>query len=270
VTPLSFVARKLWTGYWHFMRHYHRFEVHGLENVLRIRGPAMLAGYHGKPGARDLIMLQVLLLREYGEMSRAIVHDAAFMLPGLREMGDGMLLIDRDKASLAAAVSRGEKLVVTPGGIAEAWGSFRQRNRVRWSGYGYLKLAAQHRLPVLPVAAVGVDHAFLGLYDAYRVWKPVWKRFHLPAATGVWIGVGPFGVWPFTPPFPVRIVQYVGAPIDLVAEGVKEDDEAGLARVHERVVATVQQMLDRGRDRARGRAAPDPVEAVRWIDQGMN
>jgi hypothetical protein len=268
---LAFAARKAWTGYWQLMRHYHRFEVHGLAPLLKTRGSAVLAGYHGKPGARDMIMLQILLLREYGEMSRAIIHDAAFFLPGLREMGEGMLLIDRDKAAIAAAVARGEKLVVTPGGIAEAWGSFRDRNRVDWRSLGYLRLAARHGLPVFPVAGVGVDDAFWGLFDAYRFWRPIWERLRLPVGTGFWIGVGPLGVWPFTPPFPVRIVQHVGAPIDLEAAGVKgPDDEEGLARVHEQVVATVQQMLDRGGERARGRATPEPREAVRWIDQNCH
>jgi hypothetical protein len=271
VSLLSFAARQVWTGYWQLMRRYHRFEIHGLEQVLRIRGSAVLAGYHGKPGARDLIMLQTLLLREYGEVTRAIIHDAAFFLPALREMGDGMLLIDRDKASIAGAVARGEKLVIAPGGIAEAWGSFRNRHRVGWKSLGYLRLAAQHRLPVFPIAGVGVDDAFLSLYDAYRVWKPIWDRLRLPAGTGIWVGVGPFGLWPFTPPFPVRIVQHVGAPIHLEAEGVTSpDDVEGLTRVHAKVTAMVQQLLDRGEARARGRAAPDPGEAIRWIDQSKN
>ena len=267
MNPLRFASRSVWTTYWQFMRHYHRFEVDGLEHILRLRGSAILAGYHGKPGARDLIMLQILLLREYGEITRAIVHDAAFIIPGLREVGAGMLLIDREPSSIAAAVARGEKLVVTPGGIAEAWGSVRDRNRVDWKGLGYLRVAARHGLPVVPIAGIGVDDAFLGLYNAYRLWKPVWERLRLPAGTGLWLGVGPCGFWPFTPPFPVRIVQHIGRPLHLEEEGVKgPDDQEGLARVHERIVATVQGMLDQGRARARGRAGEQG--GINWIDQG--
>jgi len=263
VNPLALLSRAPWVAYWQLMRRYHRFEVNGIENVLRIRGPAVLVGYHGKPGARDLIMLQIQLLREHGQLTHAVVHDAAFSLPGLRSLAAGMLMIDRDRDTIAAVVARGEKLVITPGGIGEAWGSFRDRHRVNWDGFGYLRLAARHRLPVIPVAGVGVDDAFVGLYNAHRLWKPLWERFKLPAGTGFWCGLGPLGLWPFTPPFPVRIVQHIGAPMDLDRMGVSgPGDDAALAAVHERVVATVQEMLNRGEDQARGRA--HPPDEVGW------
>ena len=259
-------SRWAWTSYWQLMRRYHRFEVHGLENILRLRGPAMLVGYHGKPGARDLIMLQTLLWCEHGEVTHAIAHDLAFAIPGIRAIGEGLMMVQRDPEAIGDVVARGEKLVITPGGIVEAWGSFRDRDRVQWKGLGYLKLAARYRLPIIPVAGVGTDDAFIGLYNGYRVWKPIWDALHLPPGAGVWMGLGPMGVWPFTPPFPARIVQYIGAPIDLSEQGVAgPDDDERLKRVHERLVATVQGMLDRGRARARGRnrAGEEPA----WVDQ---
>jgi len=163
-----------WGGYWDLMRKYHRFEVRGLEHILNHRGPALIVGYHGKPGARDLIMLQTQLLREHGMVTHAVTHDMMLRLPFVRSAALGMQLIGRDPASIEAAVKRKEKLVVTPGGIEEAWGSFRDRYTVKWRRrLGYLKLAIEHKLPIIPVGAVGVDDAFYGLYNAYEIWKPL-------------------------------------------------------------------------------------------------
>jgi hypothetical protein len=237
----------------------------------------MIVGYHGKPGARDMIMLQTLLLTEYGERTHAITHDMVFRIPVVRDVAEAMQLVPRTPESIAAAVSRGEKLVVAPGGIQEAWAAFRERYKLKWKRLGYLKLALRYGLPIIPVAGVGSGSAFYGAYDAYRVWKPAWDRYGLPEGAGFWIGVGPLGVWPFTPPFPARISQYVGAPIALADHGLGEsglherfDDPVVKQKVlglHHHLVAQIQQMLDDGLNAARCRAPAPDGETRRWVDQ---
>ena len=262
MTAGSKLARLGWMQYWRWMRKYHRFEVRGLGNLLRT-GAAMIVGYHGRPGARDLCMLQTLLLEEHGVMTRAVAHDLIFRTPGLRHVADGLKFISRDHAAIAAAVARGEKLVITPGGVEEGWGSFRQRYRVKWGQrMGYLRLALRYQLPVIPVAAAGVDDAFHGLFDANQFWTQVGLR----PGYGVWVGVGPFGIWPFTAPFPSRIVQYVGDPIDLEAEGKFDpNDEQRLTRMHEVISTSVQSLLNRALAETSGRRAQP--EELTWIDQ---
>ena len=257
-----------WGGYWDLMRKYHRFEVRGLEHILNHRGPALIVGYHGKPGARDLIMLQTQLLREHGMVTHAVTHDMMLRLPFVRSAALGMQLIGRDPASIEAAVKRKEKLVVTPGGIEEAWGSFRDRYTVKWRRrLGYLKLAIEHKLPIIPVGAVGVDDAFYGLYNAYEIWKPLWDRYGLPVGTGVWIGFGPLGAWPFTPPFPSRIIQYVDPPIDLAKEGLKDTkDPEKLLGFHNYLAARVQQILDHARKQLRARAVEEEMEELTCLN----
>ena len=53
------------------------------------------------------------------------------------------------------------------------------------------------------LVAHGVDTVFglpgaqvYGLFDAYQFWK----RVGVPAGMGIWLGLGPLGLWPFTPP----------------------------------------------------------------------
>jgi 1-acyl-sn-glycerol-3-phosphate acyltransferase len=264
------IARELWMGYWRGMRRYHRFEVRGLQHILG-SGPAMIVGYHGQPGARDLIMLQELLLREHGETTYAVTHDAVFRIPLLRDLAEGMELVSRERGAIADIIERGEKLIVAPGGIREAWSTVRDRYRLRWRQSGYLKLALRHGLPIIPVVGAGAGDAFYSAYDAYRFWKPIWKRTGLPEGFGLYLGIGPCGLWPFSPPFPARIVQYAGAPIDLIAEfgehgKIDPDDRAALDRINQQIAARMQDMLDRARAELRGRHHGPEFEELTWVD----
>jgi 1-acyl-sn-glycerol-3-phosphate acyltransferase len=267
VTAAGFVARTSWMGYWQLMRRYHQFEVRGLHHILG-RGPAMIVGYHGRPGCRDLIMLQALLLNDYGLSTRAVAHDIVFKIPGLAGLADAFAFVSRAPEAVAKVVARGDKLVVAPGGLEEAWGSFRDSYRVKWGNRtGYLRLAIRHKLPIIPVAASGVDSAFYGLFDAYRFWK----KMGVPPGMGIWLGLGPFGLWPMTPPFPSRIIQHVGEPIEL--GDLRLDEECGedrLTRLHLQISATVQQLLDRARAEARGRPVVSEREKLQWINELEN
>ena len=52
------------------------------------------------------------------------------------------------------------------------------------------------------------------------------------------------GLFPFAPPFPVKLRQRVGAPIDPRVHGVDDPaDDAGVERVHRLVERTVQDLV---------------------------
>jgi 1-acyl-sn-glycerol-3-phosphate acyltransferase len=109
---------------------------------------------------------------------------------------------------------------------------------------GYLRLALRHRLPIVPVAAAGIDDGYLGLNDGYALGR----RLGVPHRIPVWLGLGPLGLWPLSPPFPVKITQLVGEPIDPHADGpLAEDDREGLLRLHRRVAGAVQALMDEHR-----------------------
>lgn len=234
-------GRAAWLGYWRAMRVWHRYSVVGLERVLA-PGPMLLVGYHGRPVAHDLCMLQTLVLDQTGALPRAVIHATAAKLPVFGAIVQGMEFVTGDEAGLARAVAEGARIIVTPGGTREGCRSSRDRYRVEWGNrVGYLKLAIRHRLPVVPTAGTGVDDTYLALNDGYA-WG---KKLDLPGRLPLWLGVGPFGLWPFSVPFPVRITTHVGEPIDV--SGVDPEDGAGLLGAHTRVVAAVQRLLDDAR-----------------------
>jgi hypothetical protein len=231
-------ARAAWLGYWRAMRAWHRYSVEGEAHLDR-PGAALIVGYHGRPIAHDLCMLQSWRHERTGDFPVAVMHGAAADLPVLPALLEGMRFLTGGGEAFAAAVARGEKILVTPGGTREGCRSFRHRYTVDWGErHGYLKQALRHGLPILPAAARGVDDAYIGLNDGYALGK----RLGAPGKMPVWIGVGPFGLWPLSPPFPVRITTRIGAPIHL--GDADPDDAAALPALHARVKAAVQALME--------------------------
>jgi 1-acyl-sn-glycerol-3-phosphate acyltransferase len=229
------------------MRAYHRYEIEGLDRILALDGPALLVGYHGRPIAYDLGMLGVTLHERLGYLPHGFVHGAVEQQPVMKWVADGLGFVTRDGPAVAAAVRRGEHLCVQPGGTREGCRSFRHRYELAWGDRtGYLALALRHGLPIVPIAARGIDDGYLGLNDGYALGK----RLGAPANLPLWLGIGLFGPFPFSPPRPVKITQLIGAPIDLRANGpVDVHDRAALLGLHATVKGAVEALLARARGR---------------------
>ncbi|HEX8439407.1 lysophospholipid acyltransferase family protein [Archangium sp.] len=225
------------------LRHYLRYEVRGLERLLR-PGAALLVGYHGRPLALDLCMLTVTLHEHLGQLPVGVVH-GAFGHPLLRQVLDDVGFVVGEGPELAAAVAGGRHVLVQPGGTREGCRSFLHRYRVDWGErVGYLRLALEHQLPIIPVAADGVDDLYLGLNNGYALGR----RLGLPARLPLWLGIGATGPWPFSLPFPVKVTQRVGQPILRHLGGrVEPEDRPALLGLHREVMGAVQELLDSGR-----------------------
>jgi len=244
------LARRLpvaaWLTYWRLWRCYFRYTVEGLHHLDGGRA-AMIVGYHGRPIAYDMCMLTVVLYDRLGYLPHGVVHRGLEVASPLTWAIDALGFITRDGEAFARAVARGEHVMVTPGGGMEGCRDFRSRYHVNWQKRtGYLRLACKYRLPIVPVAAAGADDTYIGLNDA----EALGRRLGVPRkwAWALWTGIGPLGLYPFSPPFPVRLRQLVGQPIDPWDGGaIAVDDDAALARIHGVVVRAVQDLLDQAR-----------------------
>jgi len=86
-----------------------------------------------------------------------------------------------------------------------------------------------------------VDHTYVSLLDGDRASRRLGVRGGIP----VWVGVGPLGLWPLSPPFPVRFRQVIGAPIELPP--TDPEDRDALLALHTGVTARVQSLIDEAR-----------------------
>jgi len=244
---------RLWLAIWRVQERYHRYSVEGLEHL---DGPdaALVVGYHGRPWAYDMCMLMVAMHDRFKYYPHGIVHRGIDQFPGMRWFFDAIGCITGDGEGIATAVARGEHIVTTPGGAHEGCRSFLDNYRVAWGEHvGYLRLALKYGLRIVPVGAAGADGTYIGLNNpdalAACLGLPRHWQQRIP-----WLGIGPLGLFPFSPPFPVRMRQLIGKPIDPRAEGPsRPDDRETLLRLHRRVVAAVQALLDRARGASVGR-----------------
>ena len=248
-------ALHTWLAGWNAVARWTRYEVEHLEPLLQGK-PCLIVGYHGRPLAWDLCMLTTELHRRLGYLPHGIIHGGLAQGP-MADFVDGLGFVTADGPELAAAVARGEHILVAPGGTHE--GCRRgETYTVAWGKRtGYLKLALRYGLPIVPVAASGVDSLYLSLNNGER-WG---KRLGVPARLPLWLGLGPMGFFPFSPPFPAHVRQRVGDAIDvraLVEEKARvagkpmtwQDvvtDPAGrpiLAAAHQHIQAEVQSILN--------------------------
>jgi 1-acyl-sn-glycerol-3-phosphate acyltransferase len=217
-----------------FWRQYFRYETEGFE-ILATAEPSLIVAYHGGPWTFDLFMLATQMHDELGYFPRAVWHPLWWRVPGVRDAvvelgGIPGRPSDDEMAELKA---RGQHLVIAPGGTREGLRPFWRRGRIDFGARrGYLRLALAYDLPIIPVVASGLDETFVGLNDGHALSRRLFGSGGPP----VWLGLGLGGVWPLALPFPVKIRQRVGQPIEVASLPLEE--------AHERVTATLQSMLD--------------------------
>jgi hypothetical protein len=241
---------RLWVAYWRALQYYHRYSAEGLEHL--DGGEArMIVGYHGRPLAFDMCMLTIAVYDRLGYLPHGMVHRGVEYVRPMRWLARGIGFVITDGPDLVAAIRRGEHIITTPGGGDEGCRRFDDSYRVNWGErLGYVRLAVKHGLKIVPAASAGADSGYIGLNSG----PALGRALGLPKdyAFIVWTGIGLTGLYPLSPAFPVRMHSMVGPPLDPRDDGaVSPDDRPALLRVHRRVVAAVQGLLDEARARMR-------------------
>jgi 1-acyl-sn-glycerol-3-phosphate acyltransferase len=148
---------------------------------------------------------------------------------------------------MARALKRDAALLVYPGGDHETFRPSWESDRVDFAGRtGFVELALEHGVPIVPVVAIGGQETALFLGQGRRIARALRldERFRLkvlPAALGP-----PFGVTfldlPVRFPLPAKISIRVGKPIDLRQRiGPSADPDDG----YKLVTSTMQRTLTR-------------------------
>jgi 1-acyl-sn-glycerol-3-phosphate acyltransferase len=235
-----------------------QYRCEGYEHI-PIDRSSLICGYHGRP-AFDMFILMAEMYRRDGRFPYGISHRALFGLSPTRALMESLAMYGGADEETAALVRRGEPIAVLPGGTRECYRSSKVLYRVDWGNHrGYLRLALRHRIPIIPVAASGVDDFFHIIGDGYENSLRLFGTDVLPLCLPLGVGGIPL---PLGLPHPVRVRQLIGPPIEvemleaLAAPGEGPDDERFLNRCHARVTAAVQDLIDRANS---GRPLP-----LRW------
>jgi 1-acyl-sn-glycerol-3-phosphate acyltransferase len=232
-----------------------RPELRGLER-LPARGPYLCVGNHS--GGLYTPCMWAFLSGWYrhlglGEPAYFLGLDMALALPGVGSLYRRMGAVPASAANAAALIARGAPLLVYPGGDHEAFRPWRDRGRIDFGGRkGFVTLALEHGLPVVPVTAAGSHESAFVLARGDRLAASMGLEKIRVKVFPFTIGF-PFGLAPgFIPqvPFPSRITIEVGEPLDWHRRYGPE--EARQREVVERCYAEITGAMQATLDRLRG------------------
>jgi 1-acyl-sn-glycerol-3-phosphate acyltransferase len=228
---------------------YFRPEVSGLENI-PAEGASLLVGNHsGGTMIADTFVLAVEFYRRFGPERRfhQLAHDVAVALPTLGTMirRYGTLAASHDNAR--RAFRAGSPILVYPGGDYESFRPSWHSDRIEFGGRkGFIDLALDERVPLVPVVAIGGQETGLFLTRGQTLARLLMldrllRIKVLPVVLGPPFGVSVLDLPMPRIPLPAKIEVRVLPPIDLRE---RFGDDADRDAVYEQVTGEMQRALD--------------------------
>jgi 1-acyl-sn-glycerol-3-phosphate acyltransferase len=233
-------------GLWLLASLYFRADVRGLDRIPK-DGPVLLVGNHSGGNLPPDTFVLTLAFCSYFGVERPfyqLAHNLVVSMPGLGSLRKfGTVAANPENAKLA--LESDAALLVYPGGDYEVFRPSWQRHEVDFGGRkGYVKLAREAGVPIVPIASVGGQEAALFL-DRGQWLAKVLMVDRLARLKSVPILLAP--PWGLTVsdmvprlPLPTKIAIEVQDPIDADDIAVSDDDV-----VHEKVEASLQAGVDR-------------------------
>src|SRR5437764_5242751 len=187
--------RRVLPGWRAIMKTYFRSEVRGLDNI-RPECPSLLVGNH--PGGTliaDTLVFAGEFYAHFGPNRRfhQLAHDIAARLPGTGLSRWGTVAASHENAR--RAFDKGAPVLVYPGGDYETFRPSWHSDQIEFGGRkGFVKLALERNVPIVPVVAVGGQETALFLTRGERVaratgWANLTRIKVLPVALAP-----PFGI----------------------------------------------------------------------------
>jgi 1-acyl-sn-glycerol-3-phosphate acyltransferase len=225
---------------------YFRPEVRGLENIPP-GGPSLLVGNHsGGLLIADTFVFSAAFYEHFGADRRfhQLAHDVAAKSPLLGLIRRyGVVPASHDNAR--AAFKLGAPVLVYPGGDYETFRPSWHSDQIEFGGrQGFIRLALEENVPIVPVVAIGGQETALFLTRGQRAAKLLgFDRLTrikvMPISIGPPLGIN-FLDLPGRLPLPAKITVQVLPPIDLKD---RFGDDADLDEVYEEVTGEMQDAL---------------------------
>jgi 1-acyl-sn-glycerol-3-phosphate acyltransferase len=231
--------------FWLFSSLWFRGEVRGLGNIPD-EGPVLLVGNHSGGNMIPDTMVFTVAFSTYFGVERPfyqLAHNLVLSLPGLswlRKFGT----VAASPENARKALSSGAALLVYPGGDYEVHRPTWEGNRVDFGGRkGFLRLALEQDVPIVPVVAIGGQETALFLSRGERLarWLALDRLLRLkvlPVSISLpWIvNIGDFGHIPL----PAKITIETLPAIDLHAEFGPDPD---VDEVYDHLIRVMQDTL---------------------------
>src|SRR6059058_727987 len=174
---------------------YFRAEVHGLDNIPD-SGPSLLVGNHsGGTYIADTFVLAAEFYARFGPERRfhQLAHDIAARLPATGLSRWGTVAASHENAH--KAFDKGAPVLVYPGGDWETFRPSWHSDRVEFAGRkGFIRLALEEGVPIVPVVSIGGQETALFLTRAQHLARAL-RLDRIARLNVLPISIGPpFGV----------------------------------------------------------------------------
>ncbi|MEG3440415.1 lysophospholipid acyltransferase family protein [Pannus brasiliensis CCIBt3594] len=239
-----------------FYEHYFRVRTEGWEQIPD--GRVMFVGSHnGGMAAPDMFMMLYDWFERFGtdRVVYGLMHPTVWKVyPPLAFLAERAGAIAAHPKMAIAALERDASLLVYPGGAQDVFRPFHQRDRIHLRGrVGFLKIALEHHLPIVPAVSWGAHDTLLVLADIYPLARQIhelglpWPFGIDPEVFPIYLGL-PWGLalGPLPNlPWPRPIATRVGAPIYFERYGAEAArDRVYVEACYERVRHQMQRELD--------------------------
>jgi 1-acyl-sn-glycerol-3-phosphate acyltransferase len=184
------------------------------------------------------------------------MFDLVFRAPPVAAFFRRLGAVPASVANANAALDRDATVLVYPGGDWEACRPFHHRHRVDFHGHrGFIRLALQRRVPVVPIASHGSHESLIILTRGEQIARML--QLHrlrvnvFPIVAGVPFGIAPIVV-PYVP-FPSAVTVSVLPALDWHTrfDADAAHDDHVVAACYEEITSVLQDELSRmaGEDR---------------------
>jgi 1-acyl-sn-glycerol-3-phosphate acyltransferase len=134
---------------------------------------------------------------------------------------------------------RGECVMVFPEGARGAIKPYSKAYKLQRFGLGFMRMALEHGVPVVPVGIVGAEESSPGLYDSKLLARLVGAPGFPITLTFPWLG--PLG---FFAPLPAKFFIHFGSPLRF--EGAHDAEDAEIEPKVEQVRKEIERLIGLG------------------------
>jgi 1-acyl-sn-glycerol-3-phosphate acyltransferase len=207
-------------------RYWFRVEAHGLENV-PAEGPVLIVANHGgNTFAWDAAMIGMAVFLEANppRLARGL---GEFYLPTIPFFNVFMARagsVVGTPENCRQLFDRGECVLVFPEGARGFVKPYRKAYQLQRFGLGFLRLALEHNVPILPVGVVGNEEQSPGLADVKWLGRLIGSPAFPITLTMPWLGL--FGFIPL----PVKFHSELQPRVDRVKAEILRLIQMGLSR----------------------------------------
>ena len=214
---------------------YFRVRLLGIENVPDT-GPAMLVGNHSGGIPYDGALLLHGIHRDHPQHRRVrpLVANFAFRAGWMANVVARIGGVPASRENALPLLGAGELVAVFPEGLRGVGKLYRERYRMaRFGRGGFVRLAAEAQVPLIPVAIVGAEEIHPVIGKLTRLAEPLGLPYIPITPTFPWLG--PLGLLPVPSKWTIQIGPAIPPPAP--------SDKAGLLHVAETVRGAIDTMI---------------------------